>query len=468
VFSISEKDLQAALSRDELRRATNAELIVRISGVIPGLTDANTGEDVQVEFKDEIYALAISNGSQWPQFLGQVSIPKIIGTDKQSVQFRFKGADGQDTKITFSDDLDTSIGLKFISGQICDIPQNVETTCTLELKPSEEAYGTKNLLAIASFTSVDDATQSSEVEISTQILMEKAVKAARGVWTALLLVVVFFLIQGAQRLFFAWLMSRFAALNPINRRARLDIEISESGHVSGRGGSLLSVDDGDESFVFENAEPKSTFYLFGYQFNTSVLRTFMRSTSTPQGLVIQAGKYVFGSAGTQIDKKNAGISAGLVSLSLRNQWVIGINQEDMLRLSDGVGQVNAELVVYLEAPEKASFDQQLSELHFEIAGGHLPQNLSQVIAHLREDAPSQILGRSAQSNGDDSITGTSNVTGFNDPFATSGDLYPNVELSEVENSKVSRFGRKKKVKNENRYMDSDGGVSASDPSDPFA
>jgi hypothetical protein len=466
-FTISEDVLQSALQQKDLSRVTNAEIVVRINGAIPGLIDEKTGEDVQVEFKDEVFAFAISNGSEWPQYLGQVSIPKIVGTNKKEIQFRFKGADGRDTRVTFADELDAGIGLQFISGQECDIVKNEETVCTLELKPSKESYGNKTLLANASFTSVDDTSQSTEVDITTEVLMEKAVRAARGVWAALLLVAVFLIVQALQRFLFATLMSRFAALNPVDRRARLDVEISESGHVSGRGGSLISINHGDESFVFENSEPTSSFYLFGYQFDTSAVRTFMRSTSTPQGLVTQEGKYVFGSAGTHIDRKRSGTSQGIVNLSLRHQWVIGINHEDMLRLAEGVGQVNAEIVVYLDAPEKASFDQQLSDLSFEIVGGRLPQDLSQVITHLRESTESDLFADVTQS-GDDDISGTSNASiGLNDPFASVGNINPGNESAD-DDSKRPRFGRKKKNKNEENNMGDDGGFSPSDLNDPFA
>jgi hypothetical protein len=369
--------------------------------------------------------------------------------------------------VTFSDDLDTGIGLKFITGQECFIPQNVETTCPLELKPSKESYGTKTLPANARLTYVDDESQSAEVVISVEVWMETARKAARGVWIALFLIVVFLVIQGVQRFLFATLMSRFAALNPIDRRARLDIEISATGHVSGRGGSLFTVSNGDESFVFENAEPTATFYLFGYQFDTSALRTFLRSTSVPQGLVTQEGKYVFGSAGTHIDKKNSGTSHGIVNLSLRHQWIIGVNDDDMLRLADGVGQVNAELVVYLDAPEKTSFDQQLSDLNFEIAGGRLPQDISLVITRLRESGPDDVSGRGTQSEVDD-IFGESNViTGLNDPFASVGNINSGNKSAD-DHSKRPRFGRKQKAKNEENDMVDEGGFSSPDLNDPFA
>jgi hypothetical protein len=466
-FTISENVLQSALQQKDLSRVVNAEIVVRINGAIPGLIDEKTGEDVQVEFKDEVFAFAISNGSEWPQYLGQVSIPKIVGTNKQTIQFRFKGADGRDTRVTFADELDAGIGLQFISGQECGIVKNEETVCTLELKPSKESYGAKALLVSASFTSVDDAAQSSEVDIPTEVLMEKAVRAARGIWAALLLVAVFLIVQALQRFLFASLMSRFAALNPVDRRARLDVEISESGHVLGRGGSLFAIDRGDESFVFENSEPTSSFYLFGYQFDTSAVRTFMRSTSIPQGLVTQEGKYVFGSAGTHIDKKRSGTSQGIVNLSLRHQWVIGINHEDMLRLADGVGLVNAEIVVYLDAPEKASFDQQLSDLSFEIAGGRLPQDISLVITRLRENGPDDVSVKGTQSEVDDIFGESNGITGLNDPFASVGNVNSGNESAD-DDSKRSRFGRKKKAKNEENDMGDEGGFSSPDLNDPFA
>jgi hypothetical protein len=237
--------------------------------------------------------------------------------------------------------------------------------------------------------------------------------------------------------------------------------------VSGRGGSLFAIDRGDESFVFENSEPTSSFYLFGYQFDTSAVRTFMRSTSTPQGLVTQEGKYVFGSAGTHIDKKRSGTSQGIVNLSLRDQWIIGVNDDDMLRLADSAGQVNAELVVYLDPPEKTAFDQQLSDLNFEIAGGRLSQDISLVITHLRENGPDDVSVKGTQSEVDDVFGGSNVITGLNDPFASAGNFNSGNESAD-DDSKRPRFGRKKKAKNEENDMGDEGGFSSPDLNDPFA
>jgi hypothetical protein len=466
-FTISENDLQSALKQKELSRATNAEIVVRINAAIPGLIDASTGEDVQVEFKDEVFSFAVSNGSEWPLYLGQVDNPKIKGTDKQSIQFRFKGADGRDTRVSFTDELDIDIGLQFISGQECDIPKDEETVCTLELKPSKESYGSKTLLANALFTTLDDASQSSEVEIRVTADFETATDPCRGIKYAVSLLLFFLFVQAVQRFLFAVLMSRFAKLNQLDRRARLDIEISESGNVSGRGGSLIAIDRGDESFVFENSEPKSTFYLFGYQFDTSAVRTFMRSTSTPQGLVTHEGKYVFGSAGTHLDKKKSGTSQGVVSLSLRGQWIIAIDHDDMLRLVDGADLINAELVVYLDPPARTSFDQQLSDLSFEIASGRLAQDLSQVITHLRESATDEPFVKGPTFEGDDIFGSPNETSGLNDPFAT---MEKNNSSNESvdDDSKRPRFGRKKKAKNEENEIGDEGGFSSPDLNDPFA
>lgn len=467
LFSISKTDLQVLLQQESFRRTTNAEMVIRINGAIPGLIDEKTGEDVLVEFKDVVRAFAVSNGSEWPQFLGQVNVPKFIGTDKQRIQFRFKGADGRDTQVTFTDDLDTETGLKFINGQACEIPRNEEAICTLELKPSKESYGTKTLVASAVYTFAEDKSQSEVVDISTEILMEKAVRASIGVQAALLLLAVFLIIQALQRLLFASLMSRFAALNPTDRRARIDIEISDSGQVSGRGGSLFKIAGGDEAFVFENAERTSAFYLFGYQFDTSAVRTFMRSTSTPQGLVTQEGKYVFGSAGTHVDKKNSGTSQGIVDLSLRHQWVIGINHDDMLRLADGVGQVNAELVVYLDSPDKASFEQQLSDLNFEIAGGRMTEDLLHLIKKIRENNTADTSYSDLQSGDNDPFNTSNEISGSNDPFASLGNIGSISSSVEENRQRKSRFGRNKKQDNDNDMGDEDG-FSSVDPNDPFA
>jgi len=384
-------ELQRVLRNNpRLKDALEVELVVTPLGSVEGITDPITGKNMPIDFGEFSSKLRITNGSGFPEYLGldrsiegvdATGHPVFKGTNKKTVGFKFKGASASDSVVTFDTELKSDIGLKFISGQKCEVKKAVETTCILEMKPSKESNGSHPAVAkITSSVKGSSETQIGEIPLDLETLLPN--DTSRGIKMALLLILGFLAIQAAQRFFFAALISRYGALNPTARKARIDIRVSNTGDITGEGGSRLVVKNGDESFVFENTDTTTQFPLFGYQFSCSAWETFKRSTSLPLGSVFKGGYFTFGSAGVQTPKKSQILeegTEGLVELSLRGQWIIGIANSDFVSLTQGTSQVAAELVVYLSPFEQVSLEQQLAEISFTISAGRFPGLLSEVL-----------------------------------------------------------------------------------------
>jgi hypothetical protein len=387
---IPASELQRVLSQQELSLALETEMIVTPLGSVDGITDSSTGKNMPIDFGEFSFKLRITSGFGFPEYLGlDRSIPGVDangnpvfkGTNKKSIGFQFRGASTSDAVVTFTDELESDIGLKFVSGQTCEVKKAIVTTCILELKPSKDSNGIHPaIVKTSSSVTGSEKIQPGEIQIDPETQLPN--DPCRGIKIAALLVLSFLLIQALQRFFFAWLISRFGAVSPTARRARVDIFVSNSGDISGMSGSQLVVKTGDESFVFENTESTTQFNLFGYEFICSVWNTFKKSTSMPLGRVVKSGSSVFGSAGVLAPKKSQILelgTEGLVELSLRGQWVIGIANSDLVALTQGTSQVAAELVLYLSPFEQVSLEQQLAEISFTISAGRFPGLLSEVL-----------------------------------------------------------------------------------------
>lgn len=456
-FLVSSDFLKDVVRQDAWKRATQAEVVVRIRGEIAGLIDSNTQKNVPVEFNEAVKKVLLTNGTKWPTFLGQPGeIPQFVGTDKQKVFFRFKGADGRDTVVKFEDNLDTDLGLVFIKGQECKIPDSKEIVCELELKPSRESYGEKDLVASAEFEfeSSDSPNDSENVDLPLKISMKKATNVSNGVRAAVILLFVFLVVQAIQRFFFAWLMTRYSPLTSTSRKVRLDVSLDTSGHVTIK--NKTDISGIDESFTFDNVEPSTEFDAFSYSFRCSPFRTFLHSTTSPKGLVLNSGRHVIGSSGLVISKK-MDLSTGLVDLSLRNQWVLGIENSEAHSLIDGSLSVPAEMIVFLEPYEMHSRDDQLSELEFTIASG----NLGQSMTNLLETLMSKRASEPDEPVVEHDIFSSESITQSNDPWGTSNSF---------EAEPVSKNKKQKRRKSKDGQVDEGFSPPESSPftDDPFA
>lgn len=471
-------ELQRVLrNHPRLKDALEVELVVTPLGSVEGITDPTTGKNMPIDFGEFPSKLRITNGSGFPEYLGldrsiegvdATGHPIFKGTNKKTVGFKFKGASASDSVVTFDTELKSDIGLKFISGQKCEVKKAVETTCILEMKPSEKSNGSHPAVAkITSSVKGSSETQIGEIPLDLETLLPN--DTTRGIRAAVILILSFLAIQALQRFFFAWLISRFGAVSPTARRARVDILVSNSGDISGMGGSQLVVKTGDESFVFENTESTTQFNLFGYEFICSVWNTFKKSTSMPLGRVVKSGSSVFGSAGVLAPKKSQILeqgTEGLVELSLRGQWVIGIANSDLAALTQGTSQVAAELVLYLSPFEQVSLEQQLAEISFTISAGRFPGLLSEVLQKvslaLEESVEEPPVGPIDPDGGGGQIFDPL------DPFA----IASNSEVSSEpeEQSKNGFFSRKKNPKKTKSSVEPevDSGGSNSSYLDPFS
>jgi hypothetical protein len=479
-FVVPPQELQRVLNLPELNNALEIDLIVTPLGSVEGITDSRTGKNMPIDFGEFLSKLRITNGVGLPEYLGlDKKIPDVDadgnpvfkGTDKKTIGFQFKGASASDSVVTFVDDLESDIGLRFVSGQRCEIPKATLITCKLELKPSKDSNGTHPAIVKTMSASLGTGkNQPGEITIKPKTLLPD--DWIKGAVAAFILVLSFLSIQGLQRFFFAWLVSRFGALSPTARRARIDIRVTSSGDISGESGSGLSVKTGDESFIFENTEPNTQFVLFGYEFTCSGWDTFKRSTAMPVGGVIKSGFFVFGSAGVQLAKKALILdqgSKGSVELSLRGQWVIGIANSDLISLAGGAPEVPAELVVYLSPLEQVSLEQQLAEMIFTISAGRFPGLLIETLEKVRTvieessiDDQNTPAGELSVGNG-----GTQNIL---DPFDLSfnSESVSDSELKSGNSFLKKIFSRKTKLDNQESSSgsapeSSDSGSSYLDP-----
>lgn len=453
VFLVAEDAIAAILQKDQFSRLIFGDLVVRVGGTIPGLLVAETGEPVEVDFPEKSVELRITNGEDWPQFVGQLETPLIKGTDKQKLTLLFEGASARDTTIIFEDNIDENLGMVIVKGQECSIKAGESAECLLELKPAEQSYGPRQFVAKAVFKVTDDDALSQSIDIPIKVDMQKATVVGDGILAAFVLLLAFVGIQGAQRFFFAFLMSRFAVLNPTDRRIRLDVEVSASGNVSLALGTKSGTKPGDESFVFENTEPVSGFPLFGYTFEASAWRTFRHSQSIPKGIASRPGTYVFGSAGTETPKDGSE-SNGLLSLSLRQQWVVGIEGARMSDLSSGTASVPGEVIAYLEAYERVDQRQQVDDLLSRIAGSDFSEILTTCLERLNPSSP-------ATEDGDGDIFGS-----MDDPIRD--DVFGGISSAPLVAPEKSQRRRRRKAKVSDPQEYSGESMSNSFPNDPFA
>lgn len=475
-------ELQRVLSQPEFQLALETELVVTPIGSIDGITDSSTGKNMPIDFGEFTFNLRITNGFGFPEYLGldrtvagvdENGNPIFKGTNKRTIGFQFRGASASDALVTFTDDLESDIGLKFISGQTCEVKKSVVTTCILEIKPSKDSNG-EHPAVVKTLSSItgSEKTQSGEIPIYPETQLPN--DPCRGIRIAALLVLSFLVIQAFQRFIFAWLISRFGAVSPTARRARIDVLVSNSGDVLGQNGSQFVVKAGDEAFVFENTESTTQFNLFGYEFVCSVWNTFRKSTSMPLGQVSKSGSFVFGSAGVLTPKKSRILeqgTIGLVELSLRGQWVIGLAQSDLVALTQGASQVAGELVLYLSPFENVSLEQQLAEASFAISSGRFPALLTEVLEKV-SDAIDEDVDQPLNGSNDGTSDGGNQIYDPLDPFSIATNAQTNIDTSESGNGgfskKIFSFLKRKEKADFEESPENNSGGSSSSYLDPFS
>ena len=473
VFTVSANSLETALNSPVLGSSSSATLKITPVGDVPGLTTLD-GRPVKVEFNSETYEVLISNGASYPTFKGiKESDIRFKGTPTKTVTLLFDGPDGADGSVEFGQfkNLDEGADFEIVDPKTCVIPVKAsDFECEVKIVLNKVAYGDFNLPLPVKYVSSEGA-QDSEIAIPVKAL--KPTNAGKGILAAVELIVIFLVIQGLVRLLLSYLMSRFAPLAATARRVRLDAVVDSNGGVT-INPLNVNASQVDESFTFENIEPTTSFNIFGYQFECSVMRTFLKSTTSPVGIVSRDSTVVIGSRGLQFTKADPQSTQGLVGLSLRGQWVIGVSAADAQALINGEMNVPAEVVAFLDPYGDGSGmsprNQQLADLSFTIASSNFASEFSDVVSRLRD--LNQVDEKEAPgSDGWDSTTASSlgtSVSGF-DAFGDSIGGSP-IE-STPEGKGKSKEKRKKKQKDADLEQESPSGQSSQSSStdwDPFA
>jgi hypothetical protein len=308
-------------------------------------------------------------------------------------------------------------------------------------------------------------------EISIPVSAIKPTNPGKGILAAVELIAIFVVIQGLVRLLLSYLMSRFAPLVATARRVRLDAVVDSSGGLT-INPMNVNLSQSDEAFTFENVDSTTGFNIFGFQFGCSVLRTFMKSTSRPVGIVSRDSYVVIGSRGLRSSKSEPQSTQGLVELSLRGQWIVGVSATHIQTLVNGEMSVPAEVVAFFEPYEILDRAQQLSDLNMTIASSNFSSEFADAVSRMRTLAEVEQAAKDNSSGGDifgsDSGSSGNSTTMSFDEFGDS--VIQSQSQTSTDGNKKSKEKREKKSKKDLKQdssFDSVNQPTNGDP-DPFA
>jgi hypothetical protein len=469
-FSINPKDLEALLQKPPLADALAAKLSIQPSGFIPGLFGLDN-EPIPVIFAKVTTGFGITNGAAYPAYLPGAELveTQIKDTEVATIRLKFRGPDATEGIVRVLGIDDGNVGKDFELGGSteCKIPAQTEVECVFTIAPSENGYGGYSIPVRLSLDS-SEAEKAQEQVVTVDVFLTRSPNVGKGVTSALLLILLFLIVQTVVRAISAVSLSRFSALDSTARRVKLSIKLSADGSISGpSGGSLAAPESGsmENNFAIEALEKQNSFDLFGYSFRSSALRTFFRSTVREcLGYVSGGGLYVFGTAGTQVVK--GGPTEGRVDLSLRRQWVIGVAPDQLFALANGDFSVDADLIAIFDPYEVVPLEQQLADLQFAIGASQFGADLGIVLDRIRQE---QDVAEEPPTPDNDpfasSSIGSSSPSALFDPFAPSSFSVADTEEAP---SKRERRGRKARGESTNAGADSSSGGVAGDPfADPF-
>lgn len=388
---------------------------------------------------------------------------RFKGTPKQSLALECRGPDAGSGSVAFKSIAQSSGAFGLIDPQTCEIGEHEEKQCAVTVKPNVSTFGRTNLQLELVYTDANGKSQPATASING-VVTEKPTDAGRGTLVALELILIFLTIQGLVRLGFSFLLSRFAPLSATAERIRFDAIVDASGMVSLNPKSLPPA-PGDKGFAIENSSSTPNFSIFGYEFNTSPLRTFLRSTNRPLGTVSRGGYVVVGPQGIQKTKKEVLPVSGLVELTLNRQWVLGIPESSIEQLIVGASEVEAELVAFLLPLSQEALDIQESNLGMELAASSAGQTISDLVSMLRE-------ARAAMEEEDDSSTPFTGISPSDDPFKSDpfGDSQASIGIEDNQRDRPSkrRDKKRRRSRDSESVIDQDQTFSETDYDDPFA
>jgi hypothetical protein len=463
-FSIEASTLEKAVNEAGLKESSAAELEVLPIGIVSGLVGAG-GKPVPIDFKVTRSKLSLTNGAQFPQYIPDEpggAIPSFKGRDKGLITLRFIGPDAGDGEVLLATEANPEHEFKVENDSYrCQVAQQSETVCQITLRPGKDGYGEVEFPISATYSSkVTDKTAKEVIPVRASMTRDPNV--GKGIRNAILLVLGFFVIQLLIRAGFAALVAKFGRLQPTAKKAVVKIRVTREGDILGERTNQLTVGENDHAYAFEFADPQRQVDVGGFRLETSPMRTFLHSTTSPVGYVSMPNSYVFGSTGVQRSKKHPTIETlGQVDLSLRKQWAISIPTANVAQLITGTDQVEAQLFVVLDPLEQSPLDTQLSDLEFELSGSSFSTDLGGVLTSLAAAQEAE----TTDGEGGTELLGSSSGGPFeaeHDPFSST----PAATATSVTEEPKSRRRRKK-----DRAQD-DGGIQAApptvDPFDPFS
>jgi len=469
-FSINPKDLEALLQKPPLADALAAKLSIQPTGFMPGLTGLDN-EPIPVTFAKVTTSFGITNGAAYPAYLPGAEIveTQIKDTEAATIRLKFRGPDATEgiVRVLGIDTEDVGKDFELGGSTECKIPAQTEVECVFTIAPSENGYGGYSIPVRLSLDS-SEAEEAQEQVVTVDVFLTRSPNVGKGLTSAILLILLFLIVQTVVRAISAVSLSRFSALDSTARRVKVSIKLSADGSISGPGGgSLVAPESGsmENNFAIEALEKQNSFDLFGYSFRSSALRTFFRSTVREcLGYVSGGGLFVFGSAGTQVVK--GGPTEGRVDLSLRRQWVIGVAPDQLFALANGDFSADADLIAIFDPYEVVPLEQQIADLQFAIGASQFGADLGGVLDRIRQE---QEAAEEPPTAGVDPFgtptIGSASPTASFDPFALSS---VSVTDTDEPSSKRGRRGRKARGESTNPGADSSSGGAAGAPfADPF-
>ena len=409
-FVVDVNTVTRILKSEKFGVASNVAVEVEPVGKIEGLTilrSANGGlneEPVEAKFAQSEFQIAVRNGAGFPVCYNY-SGPEIRvkGTPTTKVKLNCHGPDAGSGSVVFGSFDENKGSFEVINPKKCEISEKQDKFCELTIKPNTETFDRTDLSLGVTYS--DEFGKTEKAKVVIPVVTEKPTDVGTGIWAGLKLVALFLVIQGLVRLAISFLVARFSKLESEARTAKLEAVVYRTGSIRLVNTSSVA-GSSNESFAYENSSPKSSFDLYEYKFAASPFHLFFRSTSRPLGGVTRPGFVVVGSGGHRGSNKTTGEVAGLVELSLRKQWIVAMKTESLYGLANGLPEVGAEVLVYLDPYLASPFDSQVGEIESSINLGNFPSQLTALIESVSspEEISTQIDG-----TGIDSLTGGSST-----------------------------------------------------------
>lgn len=449
-FLVSDQVIDKALNGEKLGKTSSVTLRVVPVGDVAGLTTLD-GKPVKVDFNSQIFQVLISNGDNLPLFKGVKETDlKFIGTETKPVTFLFDGPDSGDGSIDFgqiSEKSGNKADFEVISQGPCIVQQKkTDVECLVKLVPNKGTYGGYVLQLAVKYKALnEDITQDGEISIPVKTILPTDI--GDGFGAAFKLILIFAIVQGLVRLLIAYLLSKYAPLSATARKVKIGATISAAGELV-IAPMATNLSNSDEGFALENVDSVSSFNIFGYTFDCSVIQTFVKSTTAPVGIVSTPETVVIGSRGVQFSKKSPEATEGLVELSLRGQWIVGVKVSDIKALVSGASSVPAEIVAFFEPYEISQRVTQETGLSFAISSSSFASDFSSAYSRLVAKEP-DTSDQNTTSTTDDVWSDASTQTGGDttQQFDQFGENIASVAQAPIDEPKsISKKRKNKKSK----------------------